>query len=62
MTVENNAAPAPAAPIVPAAPTPAVADSAADSAAIKKALCGNVTGDRGWLRKIRPWRGHNDHH
>ncbi len=29
--------------------------------AIKKALCTSVTGERGWLRKIRPWRGHNDH-
>lgn len=29
--------------------------------AIKKALCGSVSGDRSWLRKIRPWRGHNDH-
>jgi penicillin-insensitive murein endopeptidase len=29
--------------------------------AIKATLCGSVGGDRGWLRKIRPWWGH-DHH
>ncbi|HYN76629.1 MAG TPA: penicillin-insensitive murein endopeptidase [Lamprocystis sp. (in: g-proteobacteria)] len=28
---------------------------------IKRALCGEVKGDRGWLRKIRPWAGHDAH-
>lgn len=28
---------------------------------IKRALCQRVKGDRGWLRKIRPWRGHSAH-
>ncbi len=31
------------------------------NAAIKKALCREATGDRSWLRKIRPWWGHNYH-
>lgn len=29
--------------------------------AIKRALCERVTGDRGWLRFIRPWYGHAAH-
>jgi penicillin-insensitive murein endopeptidase len=29
--------------------------------AIKKALCREAGGDRGWLRLIRPWWGHNYH-
>lgn len=29
--------------------------------AIKRTLCQSVTGDRGWLQKIRPWWGHDDH-
>ena len=29
--------------------------------AIKKELCAATFGDRGWLRKIRPWRGHTEH-
>lgn len=29
--------------------------------AIKKALCEQVTGDRSWLRLIRPWWGHSAH-
>jgi penicillin-insensitive murein endopeptidase len=29
--------------------------------AIKRELCTSVTGDRSWLSKIRPWRGHDDH-
>ncbi len=29
--------------------------------AIKRALCQSVTGDRAWLRKIRPWWGHEAH-
>jgi penicillin-insensitive murein endopeptidase len=29
--------------------------------AIKRVLCQSVTGDRGWLGKIRPWWGHDDH-
>ena len=29
--------------------------------AIKKALCRDVWGDRSWLHKIRPVRGHNYH-
>jgi penicillin-insensitive murein endopeptidase len=31
------------------------------NAAIKKALCREATGDRSWLRKIRPWYGHDYH-
>lgn len=30
-------------------------------AAIKRALCDQVVGDRRWLAKVRPWWGH-DHH
>jgi penicillin-insensitive murein endopeptidase len=29
--------------------------------AIKKQLCETVTGDRSWLRRIRPWYGHAAH-
>ncbi len=29
--------------------------------AIKRQLCRDVTGDRGWLRLIRPWYGHAAH-
>lgn len=29
--------------------------------AIKKQLCEEVGGDRGWLRRIRPWYGHAAH-
>ena len=29
--------------------------------AIKRQLCENVTGDRAWLRLIRPWYGHAAH-
>ncbi|MCF6272741.1 MAG: penicillin-insensitive murein endopeptidase [Rhodobacteraceae bacterium] len=29
--------------------------------AIKMKLCADATGDRRWLRKIRPWWGHNTH-
>jgi len=29
--------------------------------AIKKELCETVTGDRRWLRLIRPWWGHASH-
>lgn len=31
------------------------------NAAIKKALCRDAKGDRGWLHKIRPWWGHDYH-
>ena len=32
------------------------------AAPIKKALCeASGPGDRGWLRKVRPWYGHRDH-
>ena len=31
------------------------------NAAIKKQLCNEVTGDRSWLRLIRPWYGHRAH-
>lgn len=31
------------------------------NAAIKKALCREARGDRGWLSKIRPWWGHDYH-
>lgn len=29
--------------------------------AIKKHLCETAGADRAWLRKVRPWRGHNEH-
>ena len=29
--------------------------------AIKKALCEETSGDRGWLSKVRPWWGHDFH-
>lgn len=29
--------------------------------AVKKALCDNAGDDRAWLRKVRPWWGHNFH-
>ena len=29
--------------------------------AVKKALCRDTKGDRSWLRKLRPWYGHEDH-
>ncbi|WP_295388347.1 penicillin-insensitive murein endopeptidase [uncultured Thiodictyon sp.] len=28
---------------------------------IKRAVCNEVTGDRSWLRKLRPWWGHDSH-
>lgn len=31
------------------------------NAAIKQAACRRETGDRGWLRKVRPWPGHTYH-
>lgn len=31
------------------------------SPAIKKELCATAGSDRAWLRKIRPWYGHDDH-
>jgi penicillin-insensitive murein endopeptidase len=31
------------------------------NAAIKRQLCVSVTGDRSWLRRIRPWFGHSAH-
>ncbi len=31
------------------------------SAAIKKQLCASAGSDRAWLRKMRPWYGHDDH-
>lgn len=31
------------------------------NAAIKKALCREAGSDRSWLRKVRPWWGHNYH-
>lgn len=31
------------------------------NAAIKGALCREVRGERGWLRKVRPWFGHDAH-
>lgn len=31
------------------------------NAAIKRQLCDTVTGDRSWLRLIRPWYGHSAH-
>jgi penicillin-insensitive murein DD-endopeptidase len=31
------------------------------NAAIKRTLCQEVAGDRGWLRKLRPWFGHDSH-
>ena len=29
--------------------------------AIKKTMCDEASGDRGWLAKVRPWYGHNYH-
>jgi penicillin-insensitive murein endopeptidase len=29
--------------------------------AIKRALCQSVDADRAWLRKVRPWKGHDAH-
>ena len=31
------------------------------NAAIKQAACRGTTGERGWLRKVRPWPGHTYH-
>ncbi|MGQ9658701.1 MAG: penicillin-insensitive murein endopeptidase [Thermochromatium sp.] len=31
------------------------------NAAIKQALCREARGDRSWLRKVRPWWGHDAH-
>jgi penicillin-insensitive murein endopeptidase len=31
------------------------------NAAIKRQLCQIVTGDRSWLRRVRPWYGHASH-
>jgi len=31
------------------------------NAAIKQAACRATTGERGWLRKLRPWPGHSHH-
>lgn len=31
------------------------------SPAIKKRLCDTEGADRAWLRKLRPWTGHDDH-
>ena len=31
------------------------------NAAIKKAMCREAGSDRGWLPKVRPWWGHDDH-
>lgn len=31
------------------------------NAAIKQAACRQATGERGWLRKLRPWQGHTFH-
>ncbi|MCK7582769.1 MAG: penicillin-insensitive murein endopeptidase [Chromatiales bacterium] len=28
---------------------------------IKRELCATVKGDRSWLRRLRPWHGHDDH-
>ncbi len=31
------------------------------NAAIKREICQSTHGDRGWLRKVRPWKGHDAH-
>lgn len=28
---------------------------------LKQSMCRSARGDRGWLRKVRPWWGHDDH-
>jgi len=28
---------------------------------LKRSMCRSARGDRGWLRKVRPWWGHDDH-
>lgn len=43
-----------------AARNPAV-DRIFVNAGIKRALCREVQGDRAWLRKVRPWWGHDAH-
>ena len=43
-----------------AAASPAV-DRIFVNAVLKRALCDRATGDRTWLRKIRPWFGHHEH-
>jgi penicillin-insensitive murein endopeptidase len=43
-----------------AAETPEV-DRIFVNAAIKQAACRATTGERGWLRKLRPWPGHSEH-
>ena len=43
-----------------AATNPAV-DRVLVNPAIKQHLCETVTGERGWLRSIRPWWGHDSH-
>lgn len=43
-----------------AATDPAV-DRVLVNPAIKQHLCTALVGDRGWLRRLRPWWGHDDH-
>lgn len=43
-----------------AATNPAV-DRVLVNPAIKRHLCETLTGDRAWLRLLRPWWGHDDH-
>lgn len=43
-----------------AATDPAV-DRVLVNPAIKRHLCATLAGERGWLAKLRPWWGHDDH-
>jgi penicillin-insensitive murein endopeptidase len=47
--------------LIEAAARDAAVDRIFVNAAIKQALCRSAGGDRGWLRKIRPWWGHDAH-
>lgn len=47
--------------IIKAAATDAAVERVLVNAAIKKALCREARGDRGWLNKVRPYYGHDYH-
>ena len=60
LEVNSGFAPAHLALLRRAALTPEV-DRIFVNAAIKQAACRDATGERGWLRKLRPWPGHTYH-
>ena len=47
--------------IIKAAANDAAVERVLVNAAIKKALCREARGDRGWLNKVRPYYGHDYH-